>query len=124
ASAIQPGTSSGPHVAFDGREERLVSIVSPFYNEEKSLPELIRRIVAAASRVDDRYRFEFILVDDGSRDQSLAVARRIAASEPRLHVVELRRNYGQTAALQAGLDNAEGDIVISLDADLQHFPEE
>jgi glycosyltransferase involved in cell wall biosynthesis len=102
----------------------LVSVVAPFYNEEKSLDALLARLVAVTDTLAARYRFEFVLVDDGSRDQSLAISRRLLANEPRLRIIELRRNYGQTAALQAGLDAADGDVIISMDADLQHFPEE
>lgn len=102
----------------------LVSVVAPFYNEGASLADLLRRIVATTDSVGDRYQFEFVLVDDGSRDDSLQIARSLALPEPRLRVVQLRRNYGQTAALQAGLDAAGGAIVITMDADLQHFPED
>ena len=102
----------------------LVSIVAPVYNEETVLPELLRRTVEAVRPLDDRYRFEFVWVDDGSRDNSLSVAKDLLTQDERLRVVELRRNYGQTAALQAALDQAEGEIIISMDADLQHFPEE
>jgi len=115
---------SNEYDAAKADRRQLVSVVSPFFNEEASLDELIGRMVAITNPLSDRYSFEFILVDDGSRDRSLEIARKLADSEPRLRVVELRRNYGQTAALQAGLDAAQGDIVISLDADLQHFPEE
>lgn len=111
----------GPRPSAD---RPLVSIVAPFCNEQAALSELLGRIVTTVSALTDRYDFEFVFVDDGSRDDSLAIARRLAASEPRLRVVELRRNYGQTAALQAGLDACEGSIIISMDADLQHFPEE
>jgi glycosyltransferase involved in cell wall biosynthesis len=104
-------------------ERPLVSIVAPFYNEERTLPELLRRLVATVEQ-QPQYAFEFIFIDDGSSDASLVTARRLVDEEPRLRVVELRRNYGQTAALQAGLDAAEGEIIISLDADLQHFPED
>jgi glycosyltransferase involved in cell wall biosynthesis len=110
--------------SLEQRSKQLVSVVSPFYNEEHSLDELIQRLIAVTQHLADRYQFEFVLVDDGSRDKSLTIARRLAESEPRLRIVELRRNYGQTAALQAGLDSAEGEIIISMDADLQHFPEE
>src|SRR5437868_12512490 len=105
---------------LNDRSKQPVSVVSPFYNEEKSLDELIQRLIAVTEGLADQYKFEFILVDDGSRDKSLTIARRLADSDPRLRIVELRRNYGQTAALQAGLDSADGDIVISMDADLQH----
>lgn len=102
----------------------LVSIVAPVYNEARTLPEFIDRIVRVAGTLADRYRFEFILVDDGSTDDSLEVARQRLSSEKRLRIIELRRNFGQTAALQAGLSCAQGDIIISMDSDLQHFPEE
>jgi glycosyltransferase involved in cell wall biosynthesis len=124
AESARNSPSHGKVRSEGERQRPLVSVVSPFYNEEKSLDELLRRIVAVTDRLSDQYRFEFILVDDGSRDGSLAIARRLTVSEPRLRVVELRRNYGQTAALQAGLDAADGDVIISMDADLQHFPEE
>jgi glycosyltransferase involved in cell wall biosynthesis len=110
--------------AVDTHQRPLVSIVAPFYNEAQSLDALLARLVAVTDTLAARYRFEFVLVDDGSRDQSLAISRRLLANEPRLRIIELRRNYGQTAALQAGLDAAEGDVIISMDADLQHFPEE
>lgn len=103
---------------------RLVSIVAPVFNEQSTLPELTQRLKAVAQQLADRHDFEFIYVDDGSRDGSLKVAIGLMDSEPRLRVIELRGNYGQTAALQAGLDEARGEIVISMDADLQHFPED
>jgi glycosyltransferase involved in cell wall biosynthesis len=110
--------------SMTGTGRKLVSIVAPVYNEETVLPEFVRRIAAAIATVADRYDFEIILVDDGSRDRSLAVARTLARDEKRLVVLQLRRNYGQTAALQAGMDAARGEFIVSLDADLQHFPEE
>ncbi len=74
--------------------------------------------------MEDRYAFEIVLVNDGSRDASLETMKLCLAGEPRLRIVDLARNYGQTAALQAGLDAARGEILVTLDADLQHFPEE
>src|SRR5262245_33617601 len=106
------------------RPSALVSIVTPFYNEAPTLRELLSRLVLVANDLRNRYVFEFVFVDDGSTDGSLELACELAATEKRLIVVQLRRNYGQTAALQAGLDAATGDFVITLDADLQHFPEE
>ena len=102
----------------------LVSIVAPTYNEAATLPEFVARLAAVAARLADRYLFEFIVVDDGSTDGTLERAKTLLADEPRLRVVELRRNFGQTAALQAGLGAARGDLVVSMDADLQHFPED
>jgi glycosyltransferase involved in cell wall biosynthesis len=102
----------------------LLSIVSPVYNEGSVIGEFVRRLIAALEPLAQRYDAEIVLVDDGSRDNSLAVMKQLAIAEPRLRVLELRRNSGQTAALQAGLDAAAGDIVVTMDSDLQHFPEE
>ena len=101
----------------------LVSIVAPVYNESATLPEFVRRIAAVCDTLT-RYGTEIVLVDDGSTDDTLQVARTLIEIEPRLRVIELRRNFGQTAALQAGLSCATGELVISMDADLQHFPED
>jgi glycosyltransferase involved in cell wall biosynthesis len=102
----------------------LVSIVAPLFNEAATLAEFVRRIAAVCDGFAQKYTFEFLLVDDGSTDGSLAVAAGLLRAEPRLRLIELRRNFGQTAALQAGLTAAEGDIIISMDSDLQHFPED
>lgn len=102
----------------------LVSIVAPVYNEAATLGEFAARLVAATGTLEKHYQFEFILVDDGSTDSTLELAKGLIDIEPRLRVVELRRNFGQTAALQAGLSAARGDLVISMDSDLQHFPED
>jgi glycosyltransferase involved in cell wall biosynthesis len=101
----------------------LVSVVAPVFNESGALAEFVRRLREATGLLD-RYSWEFVLVDDGSTDDSLSVATNLILEEPRLRVIELRRNFGQTAALQAGLAAARGDIIISMDADLQHFPED
>lgn len=109
---------------MSGDHRPLLSIVAPVYNESGTLREFVRRIGAVCDGLAAGYRSEIILVDDGSRDQSLDVAKSLIADEPRLRVVELRRNFGQTAALQAGLSRARGDFIISMDSDLQHFPED
>jgi glycosyltransferase involved in cell wall biosynthesis len=110
------------HRSADSRP--LISIVAPVYNESATLPEFVRRIAAVCAPLQSRYRAEIVLVDDGSSDDSLAVAKQLIDVEPRLRVIELRRNFGQTAALQAGLSCAHGDFIISMDSDLQHFPED
>jgi glycosyltransferase involved in cell wall biosynthesis len=102
----------------------LISVVAPVYNEAATLGEFVRRIAAVCNRLQPRYRAEIILVDDGSSDDSLEVAKRLIDAEPRLRVIELRRNFGQTGALQAGLSCAHGEFIISMDSDLQHFPED
>ncbi|HEY6509718.1 MAG TPA: glycosyltransferase family 2 protein, partial [Vicinamibacterales bacterium] len=102
----------------------LVSIVAPVYNEAATLAEFVTRLARATAELEARYNFEFVLVDDGSTDGSLKLARSLIQMEPRLRVVELRRNFGQTPALQAGLVAARGEVVVSMDSDLQHFPED
>jgi undecaprenyl-phosphate 4-deoxy-4-formamido-L-arabinose transferase len=100
-----------------------VSLVIPVFNEQDNLAELIRRCVAMGRALDDG--FELILVDDGSSDESAAMIAAAAADDP-LHItgVLLNRNYGQHAAVRAGLEHARGDVVVTLDADLQNPPEE
>jgi glycosyltransferase involved in cell wall biosynthesis len=102
----------------------LVSVVAPVFNEAALIGTFIERTRRAVEPLQDRYSFEIVLVNDGSRDESLSVMQSHIEREPRLRVIDLARNYGQTAALQAGLDAARGEIVVTLDADLQHFPEE
>jgi glycosyltransferase involved in cell wall biosynthesis len=101
-----------------------VSVILPVYNEAGVLRELFRRLSEVARSLRDQFEWEFILVDDGSRDNSLQVADELARVDGRIRIISLRRNYGQTAALQIGFEHAEGEIVISMDADLQHFPED
>ncbi len=100
-----------------------VSIVIPVYNEEQSLPELLRRTQAACAQLTQDV--EIILVDDGSRDRSAEILQEAAEHEgsPIVAVI-LNRNYGQHAAIMAGFEQSIGDVVITLDADLQNPPEE
>lgn len=100
-----------------------VSVVIPVYNEQQSLPELIRRTDAACAQLAMDY--EILLVDDGSSDDSAAMLT-AAAEAPDSHVVAvlLNRNYGQHSAIMAGFSHVSGDLVITLDADLQNPPEE
>jgi glycosyltransferase involved in cell wall biosynthesis len=102
----------------------LVSIVTPVFNEQGVIVAFHERLCKVIGELENTWDFEIIFVDDGSHDQSLEIMRNLVSENPRLRVVELRRNYGQTAALQAGIDMASGDIVITMDSDLQHFPEE
>ncbi|GIW72005.1 MAG: hypothetical protein KatS3mg102_1547 [Planctomycetota bacterium] len=99
-----------------------VSAVIPVLDEEPALAELHRRLTAVLRAVAADY--EIIFVDDGSRDGSAAVLEAIAARDPRVLVVELRRNFGKTAALAAGFAHARGELIVTLDADLQDVPEE
>ncbi|POA20778.1 undecaprenyl-phosphate 4-deoxy-4-formamido-L-arabinose transferase [Pseudomonas sp. FW300-N1A1] len=100
-----------------------VSIVIPVYNEQDSLPELLRRTEAACQQLTHDY--EIVMVDDGSRDDSAQLLEEAAGREGSAVVaVILNRNYGQHAAIMAGFEQCKGDLVITLDADLQNPPEE
>ncbi len=99
----------------------MLSIVLPIYNEETIIEPLYQRLCAMASGLT--LPCEFIFVDDGSRDQSLQHLRRIQASDERILILELSRNWGHQAALSAGLSEARGDAVVLMDADLQDPPE-
>jgi dolichol-phosphate mannosyltransferase len=98
---------------------RLVSVVAPVYGEARNLPALVEALERTAP---DRYRWEYVFVNDGSPDDSLDVLRALAATNPRIRIVDLSRHFGKEAALTAGLAHASGDAVICLDADLQHPP--
>jgi len=97
-----------------------VSFVIPVFNEEENLPDLYKEVVAAADGLGRSY--EIVFVDDGSRDGSFPILRRLQAGDPRVKVIRLRKNFGQTAALSAGFDLARGEVVVTLDADLQNDP--
>ncbi|CAG4882994.1 Dodecaprenyl-phosphate galacturonate synthase [Georgfuchsia toluolica] len=97
-----------------------VSIVIPVYNEQENLPDLVARVSAAMT--PSGFSFELICVDDGSRDDSAQVLAGLAASTPWLKPRYLMRNYGQTAALQAGFDAVQGRYTVTLDGDLQNDP--
>ena len=102
----------------------LVSVVLPVFNEGHTLRELMRRLEEVARALEPRYLFEFVFVDDGSSDGTLDIAEQLVGGDSRVVFVSLRRHYGQTAALQVGFEHAHGAIIVSMDADLQHFPED
>ncbi|MFN2169099.1 MAG: glycosyltransferase family 2 protein [Anaerolineae bacterium] len=97
-----------------------LSVVVPVFNEEESLELLYQRLSDALAGQGMEY--ELIFVDDGSADDSFAILKRLGQNDGRVRVVRLRRNFGQTAAFSAGFDRARGDVVVTLDADLQNDP--
>ncbi len=99
-----------------------ISVFLPVLNEEDNLRPMHKKIQEALESLGKSA--EVIFVDDGSTDRSLEVLREIAAGDPRVRVISLRRNYGQTAAMSAGIDAAKGDILIPMDADLQNDPKD
>jgi glycosyltransferase involved in cell wall biosynthesis len=98
------------------------SIVVPFHNEEENVTVLYDRLKGVMEQVTDS--FELVLVDDGSSDRSYKLLEEIAAVDSRVLVVKLRRNFGQTSALAAGFDHAQGEFILAMDGDLQHDPNE
>ncbi len=100
----------------------MLSVVIPVHNEEQALLPLYDRLTAVLERLGRPY--EIIFVDDASTDRSFELLANLVETDPRLRVVRLRRNFGQTAALSAGFDEARGDIIVSMDGDLQHAPED
>ena len=97
-----------------------LSVVVPLYNEEESLPHLVEQLLAALRPSGER--FELVLVNDGSSDRTAEVLERLSQDIPELVGVLLRKNYGQTAAMAAGFDVAQGEVIVSLDGDLQNDP--
>ncbi len=99
-----------------------ISVVVPLFNEEESLPELeawIRKVMEA-----NRFTYEIIMVDDGSKDRSWQVVEGLTNKNPNVRGIKFRRNYGKSAALHVGFEVAQGDVVITMDADLQDSPDE
>jgi glycosyltransferase involved in cell wall biosynthesis len=99
-----------------------LSVVIPIHNEEPSILPLYDRLTAVMERIHKPY--EIIFVDDASTDRSFDLLANLVETDSRLKVIRLRRNFGQTAALAAGFDEAQGNVIISLDGDLQHAPED
>src|SRR6202522_3851157 len=98
------------------------SLVVPFHNEQESVVELHRQL---SDVMTGKYEpVEFVYVDDQSSDATPQLLAKIAQEDPRVAILRLKRNYGQTTALAAGFDFASGDIIISMDGDLQHDPGE
>ena len=103
-------------------ENFALSLVIPVYNEATNLPELHGEITAACQILVKSY--EIIFVDDGSEDDSLPVLKQLLKKDPHIRIIQLRKNFGQTAALSAGFDHARGNIIITLDSDLQNDPKD
>ena len=117
-----PRTEVRPDPETGGRTCTLLSVVVPCFNEEDVLPETHRRLIEVLETVP-AHAFELIYVDDGSRDATLDILRGFQQADPRVRVVVLSRNFGQQMALTAGLQNAAGEAVAVIDADLQDPPE-
>lgn len=102
-------------------KNKLVSIVISAYNEEQNVGELHKKLLESLEKVKD-VDFEFLFVDDGSSDKTYSNCLKIQQKDKRVKIVKLKRNFGHEIAMTAGMDNAKGDAVIFMDADLQHPP--
>src|SRR5712664_2410943 len=100
----------------------MLSIVIPVHNEERSILPLYDRLTIVLDSVHRPY--EILFIDDASTDRSFELLANLVETDARLKVIRLRRNFGQTAALAAGFDESQGSVIISLDGDLQHAPED
>jgi glycosyltransferase involved in cell wall biosynthesis len=98
------------------------SVVVPFYNEQENIPPLYMKLTEVMDSIGEPY--ELVFVDDGSKDNTFKVLSDIYEHDRRVNLIRLRRNFGQTPALKAGFDFARGEVIISMDGDLQHDPEE
>ncbi|MDR0991948.1 MAG: glycosyltransferase family 2 protein [Ruminococcus sp.] len=103
----------------------LISIIVPCYNEEEVLPLFRDKIIEVTDAMNDLYGadFEYLFIDDGSRDGTFSLLRKMSDSDPRFRYVSFSRNFGKEAAMYAGLEKCEGDFCVIMDADLQHRPE-
>lgn len=115
-----PYTNMPAPLEFGTDQTITLSIVIPIYNEAENLDRLYARLLPVLQTLGCRY--EVILVDDGSTDDSFVILKRLQARDERIKVIRFRRNFGQTAAFSAGFDYAEGDVIVTLDADLQNDP--
>jgi glycosyltransferase involved in cell wall biosynthesis len=100
----------------------MLSVVIPAYNEEENVPILYEKLKKVLDGLGQDY--EIIFVDDGSTDGTYQRLKQLAEKDSRLKVIRFKRNYGQTAAMSAGFEHAKGDVIITLDADLQNDPED
>jgi glycosyltransferase involved in cell wall biosynthesis len=119
----QAGRSGGPSPRAAAPPQRLgLSVVIPVFDEEENVGLLHQALTQALAELDKSY--EILYVDDGSQDKSFAALRALAHTDPHVGVIRLRRNYGQTIALAAGIDHAGGAIIVTMDADLQNDPKD
>ena len=118
----EPEVFAVPSASAEPEPAPSVSMIVPIFEEEATVDELYRRTVAALEQ--DGRSFEILFVDDGSRDGTFARLERLHAADPRARVVRFKRNFGQHPAMQAGLARARGEILVTMDGDLQNEPED
>ncbi len=111
---------AGEPLGNPGVEVPDLSVVIPLYNEQENVHPLLEELIGALARLGRS--FEILCIDDGSRDGTFAELSRMATEEPRLRVIRFRRNFGQTAAMSAGIEAARGAVIVPMDGDLQNDP--
>lgn len=99
-----------------------ISVIVPLYNEDESLPELTAWIEKVMK--ENSFSYEIVMIDDGSNDSSWSIIEKLSGSNPNIRAIKFRRNYGKSAALHCGFEIANGDVVITMDADMQDSPDE
>lgn len=107
----------------ESEQKKRVTLLVPAYNEEEVLPLFYREAAKVMDSLSDRYDFELLFINDGSRDRTLSILKELRQKDPRVNYLDMSRNYGKETGMLAGFDNATGDCVITLDADLQEPPE-
>lgn len=107
--------------AIDDR--KLVTMLVPAYNEQEVLPLFYNRVCEVIAPLEEKYSFELLFVNDGSRDDTLAILKALRHKDKRVRYIDLSRNYGKEVAMLAGFDHSRGDCLVTLDADLQEPPE-
>ncbi len=122
ATSERDSRADGGAAGAGASRPRAISFVLPVYDEEGSIEELYRQITEVMSGLPDEH--ELVFVDDGSTDRSFAILARLHERDSRVRVVQLRRNFGKSAAYSAGFEVARGDVVITMDTDLQDDPRE
>ncbi len=111
----------GEHLEHGEHGEHIqLSVILPVYNERENVPLVHEQVTAALEEL--RRPYEIIYVDDGSTDGSYAALEQLAKQDKRVVVIRFRRNFGQTAAMSAGIDHSQGDVIVLMDADLQNDP--
>ena len=109
-----------PKKPVDESTSIYLSIVVPLYNEEESVEKLLLRILEVGRSFD--FAYEIVLVDDGSTDKTWQIIEQLKSTTPHLKGIKLRRNCGQTSAMVAGFDHSSGEIIVTMDGDLQNDP--
>ena len=102
---------------------KTLSIVVPAYNEEEVIELFYKKVKEIVDRIKEKYEYEIVFVDDGSKDNTLNILKKLRESDKNINIISFSRNFGKEAGMYAGLKNSSGDIVVILDADLQHDPE-